>query len=174
VDTPKRRLPVLQSAPAEDDAPARRPWPTWQWVAFGALAIFTAWIPLAALGTGAGAAFGRWASPADELAEPTLAAEVGATVVFVLTLGVGAVLGGLLLGRWGPAHVGLREAALAALLATLVAGAVTWVSAGVSLEASAGVFLLALVAAPAAALGAALGIRGRLGRRERPGSARQG
>src|SRR6185437_4414335 len=126
-DTPKRRLPVLQSAPAGDDAPVRRPW---QWVGFGALAIFTAWIPLTALGSVAAAAFGRWASPPEEALEPTLAAQVGASVVFAVTLGVGALLGGWLVGRWGPTGVGVREAALAGLAATLVAGAITFVSFG--------------------------------------------
>ena len=152
VETPKRRLPVLQSAPADDDAPARRPW---QWIVFGALAVFTAWIPLAALGTVAAAAFGRWASPAAESPEPTFAAEVGATVIFAVSLGIGGALGGLLVGRWGPPGVGVREAALAGLLATLVACGVTWVSFGVS---PSSVVLVALVAVPSAALGGRLGL----------------
>ena len=152
METPKRRLPVLQSPPAEDDAPPRRPW---QWAVFGALAVFTAWIPLAALGSVAAAAFGRWASPVEESPEPTFAGEVGATVIFAVALGIGAALGGLLVGRWGPPGVGVREAVLAGLLATLVAGAITWVSFGVS---PSSVLLVALVAVPAAALGGRLGL----------------
>ena len=156
METPKRRLPVLQSAPPDDDAPPRR---AWQWVVFGALAVFTAWIPLAALGTVSAAAFGRWASPVEESPEPTFAAEVGATVIFAVALGIGAALGGLLLGRWGPRGVGVREAALAGLLAALVACAVTWLSFGVS---PSSVLLVALVAVPAAALGGRLGLSKRL------------
>ena len=49
----------------------------------------------------------------------------------------------------------VREAALAGLLATLVAGGITWASFGVS---PGGLFLGALLALPAAALGGGMGV----------------
>jgi hypothetical protein len=79
---------------------------------------------------------------------------VGATVIISVALGAGALLGGLLVGRWGPAGVGVREAALAGVAATAVAGVVTCVSFGFS----PGILLVALVAPPAAALGGRLGL----------------
>src|SRR5258708_13511948 len=43
----KRRLPVLQSTAEEDPGDPHRP--PWQWVVFGALAIFVVWLPLSAI-----------------------------------------------------------------------------------------------------------------------------
>jgi hypothetical protein len=154
-EPPKRRLPVLNSPSAErDEAEPRRPW---QWVGFGTLAIFTTWVPLAAL---AGAAASRLGG-AD--AEGQERATVGLIMVslYAAALALGAALGGFLVGRWGPAGVGVREAALAGLGAAAVAGVVTWASSGPS----AGALLLALVALPTAALGGRVGERARLRQR---------
>jgi hypothetical protein len=144
--SPKRRLPVLNSPGAQpDEAESRRPW---QWVGFGVLAIFTTWIPLAAL---AGAAVARLPLDAGGAAGVTLVA------LYAAALALGAGLGGFLMGRWGAAGVGVREAALAGLGAAVVAAAVTWISYGPS----AGVLLVAAVALPTAALGGRIGLRAR-------------
>jgi len=148
-EPPKRRLPVLNSPSAGgDEAQPRRPW---QWVGFGTLAIFTAWIPLAAL---AGAAAARL--PGDE-AHARIGVALLALALYGSALALGAALGGFLVGRWGSAGVGVREAALAGLGAAVVAGAVTWASFGPS----AGALLVAAVALPMAALGGRVGLRAR-------------
>ena len=147
---PKRHLTVLNNKeanadPTGDGSAPRRPW---QWVGFGALAIFTAWIPLAGL---AGAAAAR-------LGESTFAgAGIGIVTVYAAALALGAALGGFLVGRWGTAGVGLREAALAGLGASAVAVGITWVSFGPSV----GTLLVAAVATPMAAVGGRFGLRAR-------------
>jgi hypothetical protein len=157
---PKRRLTVLNNAgaePGEDASTPRRPW---QWVGFGVLAIVTAWIPLAGL---AGIAASRLAESASVGASAGAGAGVGVGVAivgsYVAALGLGAALGGYLVGRWGTSRVGIREAALAGLGASAVATAVTWVAFGPS----PGALWVAAVATPLAALGGRLGVRARRG-----------
>jgi hypothetical protein len=148
---PKRRLPVLNSPSAEaEEAETRRPW---QWVGFGTLAIFTAWIPLAAL---AGALAARL--PVGDGGAGRVSAGLAIVALYAAALALGAALGGFLVGRWGAAGVGVREAALAGLGAALVACVVTWVSFGPS----AGALLVAAVALPMAALGGRAGVRARV------------
>jgi hypothetical protein len=150
---PKRRLPLLKSAPephahasgAEPDEPPR---PPWQWVGFGALAIFVVWLPLAWLATLAAVrivAIG--ASPV-----------VGA-IPFAASLAVAATAGGYLVGRWGTEGVGVREASLAGLAAALVATVLAWGSAGVSPAA----LVTVVLATPPAAFGGWLGLKKRGG-----------
>jgi MFS family permease len=149
-DPPKRRLPVLNSPSAEADmAETRRPW---QWVGFGTLTIFTAWIPLAAL---AGVAVARL--PAADAGQERVAAALAMVGLYAVALALGAGLGGFLVGRWGTAGVGVREAVLAGLGAAVVACAVTWISFGPS----PGALLVAAVALPMAALGGRAGVRAR-------------
>jgi hypothetical protein len=152
MDAPKRRLPVLNSpAGAPDEGPARKPW---QWMGFGALAIVTTWVPLAAM---AAWVAGRLAARADGEGAAGLGTAIAIAGLFAVALGLGAALGGMLVGRWGPPGVGVREAALAGLAAAAVAGALTCVTFGPS----AGAVLLALVAVPAAAAGGRAGMRWR-------------
>lgn len=151
--SPKRRLPVLNSPGAPPDEAVRHPW---QWACFGALAIVTAWIPLSAL---AGAAVSRL--PAGDGREPSAAAGLALVGLYAGALALGAALGGFLVGRWGTAGVGVREAALAGLGAAAVAGVVTWASSGPS----AGALLVAVVALPMAALGGRAGLRARVRQR---------
>jgi hypothetical protein len=154
--SPKRRLPVLNSPSAEpDEAESRRPW---QWVGFGALAIFTVWIPLAAL---AGALAAHLPVHDDAGGPSRVAAGIAVVGVYAVALGLGAGLGGFLVGRWGAAGVGAREAALAGLGAAVVAVSVTWLSFGPS----SGALLVAAVAAPMAALGGRVGLRARVRQR---------
>ena len=53
----KRRLPVLKTPSQEEEEAAARP--PWQWVGFGALAIFAVWLPLAYLAGARRVAAGR-------------------------------------------------------------------------------------------------------------------
>jgi hypothetical protein len=149
---PKRRLPILNSPSAQqEELESRRPW---QWIGFGALAIFTTWIPLAAL---AGIVAIRLPVGADAAGSVRAAAGLATVGLYAGALALGAALGGFLVGRWGGAGVGVREAALAGLGAAVVAGTVTWVSFGPS----AGALLVAAVALPMAALGGRAGVRAR-------------
>jgi hypothetical protein len=143
---PKRRLPVLKDGGASSDEPERTPW---QWVGFGALAIFAVWVPLAWLSTLAAVRVAPDGS-AGALAARSLVLAVG--------LAVSAVAGGYLVGRWGTAGVGVREAALAGFVAALVAIALAWLTIGVS----AGALATLAVAVPPAALGGYLGRRRRV------------
>jgi tRNA-(ms[2]io[6]A)-hydroxylase len=140
----KRRLPVLKTQADEgDEAEAR---PPWQWVGFGALAIFVVWVPLAYLTglvmTGVPAVAGsRWASLA-----------VGAS-----GLALASLAGGFLVGRWGGKAVGVREASLAGFAAALIA----WVISLGTPGAWAG-FVTVFVAVPFAWLGGRVGLRRRM------------
>jgi hypothetical protein len=149
---PKRRLPVLNS-PSAEEPEDRRPW---QWVGFGALAVFTVWIPLSGLA-------GWMASHLAASAEPGDGARVARTgiaiaVLYLGMLALGAGLGGFLVGRWGTRGVGVREAALAGWAAAAAALVVTWVSLGFSTSS----LLLVAVAPPMAAWGGKMGLRGRV------------
>jgi hypothetical protein len=78
-------------------------------------------------------------------------------VLFAAGLAVASVAGGFLVGRWGAQKVGVREAALAGLVAALAAAALAWGAAGMV-----GAVVTTAIAVPSAALG------GRLGHRARP------
>jgi hypothetical protein len=146
---PKRRLPLLKSsggAPEGADADPVRP--PWQWVGFGALAIFVVWVPLAWLSSLAAIRLGQLAQGPALAVYVFLASSAG--------LAIAALAGGYLVGRWGTAGVGVREAALAGLAAALVATLLAWGS-GVS----AGALATVAIAVPPAALGGSLGLRRR-------------
>lgn len=149
----KRRLPVVQSPGGGDssDEPERAPW---QWVAFGAGAIFVAWLPLSAIALALAA---RVSSRFDLDDSAQLArASVAIGVIYSVAIALGAVGGGFLVGRWG-SRVGVRHAALAGMVAAIVAIALSCVSSGFAARS----LLVAVVAVPMASAG------GRLGRRAR-------
>ncbi|HLK35369.1 MAG TPA: hypothetical protein VKU41_01370 [Polyangiaceae bacterium] len=136
----KRRLPLLPTSDAATDPPR----PRWQWVAFGTLGIFVAWLPLQEI-----------------LSAVAARAAISSAVAAAAALAIASFCGGFLLGRWGSAGVGARDAALAGLLAAAAAAALGWWTLGggaVLLYASAGV---AAIAVPMAALGGTLGLRRR-------------
>jgi hypothetical protein len=147
---PKRRLPLVQTpGPGQDaDEPPR---PPWHWVGFGTVAIFVAWLPLSAIAgfvgkrllEGAGGAAGL-----DRAVFATLAS-------YAVALGLGAVAGGYVVGRWGGEAVGVREAALSGLGVTILVTLVSWASFGLA----PGTLLVAVLAVPMAALGGWLGRR---------------
>jgi hypothetical protein len=146
--TTKLKLPVLQSAPEEESRPR------WQWVGFGTVMTFTAWLPLAYLGTTLVARV-----------EPREGGAAGASVVgsllaMVVPLVLAAAAGGYLVGRFGK-PAGVREALLAGLVTGLAAILVTALSGPLSLASPA--FLLVVVIATAASGGGgALGVRQRV------------
>ena len=98
-----RRLPVIQSKAAEDEAAEARP--RWQWVLIGAGLVFTSWIPLAMIAL--------WIAR-------VLATALAVVLLVGLSFALAAVGGGALVGRFG-GRAGTREAALAGLVAALVA-----------------------------------------------------
>src|SRR5437764_5330805 len=121
----KRKLPVLQPPPpsqSPDEGPER---PPWQWIGFGTVAIFVAWLPLAWLAERVSRA-----AVARVLAGEPLSGEDAARTVAALdaagrarlgvamvvpnlaALGLAAFAGGWLVGRYG-AGAGAREATLA-------------------------------------------------------------
>jgi hypothetical protein len=144
----KRRLPLAPSAGDVEADPARAPW---QWVGFGTVAIFVVWLPLSAASS---AITSRMVmaqgSGRVELAPAAIPISLGASA---LALAIAALMGGFVVGRWGGAGVGVREASLAALVAAMVAVVASWASFGVSL----GALVIVPFALPFAALGGKLG-----------------
>jgi len=150
----KRRLPVLQSPGGGDSAgePERA---AWQWVSFGAGAIFVAWLPLSAIGLALAARMARhW-----QLDDPAQLVRAGIAIatIYALAIAIGAFAGGFIVGRWGNANVGALQAALAGLVAATVATVLSGVSFGFAPRS----LLVVVVAAPMSALGGALGRRAR-------------
>jgi hypothetical protein len=142
----KRRLPVLKDPSDDGDAATERP--PWQWVGFGALAIFVVWLPLAFVAA--------WiASRLGASGEST----VGPVLVLAAGLALAALAGGFLVGRWGGAGVGVREAALAGLASAIIATALSFGAPG----ALWGALATVAVAVPFAALGGKLGVARRRG-----------
>ena len=145
---------MLQAGPADDDGPPR---PAWQWIVFGALAIITVWVPAAAI---AGALASRLASRAEARGgTSTLAVGVAIPVAYAVALAAGAVAGGYLVGRWGTAGTGLREATLAGFAAAIAATAASWLSLGPA----PGELIVPLITVPASVVGGMLGLRRRAG-----------
>ncbi len=144
METKKRHLPILKDGGSDADGgdPVRAPW---QWVGFGALAVFAVWVPLAALTTGAVAAAGGLAQ-----------APAATAALFAAGLALASLAGGFLVGRWGARTVGIREAALAGLVAALAAAALAWSSTGV-----AGAVVTIVIAVPSSALGGGWGLKRR-------------
>jgi hypothetical protein len=146
----KRRLPLLPAqADGGDGDPERAPW---QWVAFGAVAIVTAWLPLTAL---AGTIVARLGLPAGDAGAVRLGAAIAAA--YGCALALGSFVGGYVIGRWGGNGVGVREAGLAGLAAAAVAIAAATLTSGFS----AGALLVVVVVGPSAAAGGARGVRAR-------------
>jgi hypothetical protein len=153
----KRRLPLLPAqqpsgglgAGEGGDDPKR---PPWQWVGFGAVIVFTAWLPLTGV---AGALAARIAAsdPGDHLSR------TGAEIVglHACAIALGSFAGGFVVGRWGGDGVGVREAAFAGLVAAVVAFVAVWATSGFS----AGALAVVVVAVSSAAGGGARGLRAR-------------
>jgi hypothetical protein len=152
----KRHLPLLQPAQGADDDPPRSPW---QWVGFGAAAIFAMWVPLSILAV---AVSSRLLGSAGDLAAQRRAV-VLAWCVYGIDLAGGAIAGGYLVGRWGPRGVGVGEGAKAGLGAAIGLGVLVWAMLQGSGDASvlAGLLAVAAVSPVLAALGTRAGLRRR-------------
>jgi len=152
----KRHLPLLQPAQGTDDDPPRSPW---QWVGFGAAAIFAVWVPLSILAV---ALSSRLLGSAGDLPAQRRAVILG-WCVYGIDLAGGALAGGYLVGRWGPRGVGVREGAKSGLGAAIGLGLLAWAmlqaSAGPSVLA--GLLVVAAVSPGIAALGTRAGLRRR-------------
>lgn len=139
MSSPKRRLPVLKSAPPliEGDGDDR---PAWHWAFLGAVLVFLLWAPLAML---AQALVARLVGGAIDAGDPSgIAAHLanagagerarfwGIVVglpAFSFVLGAG--LGGLLVGRLG-GRAGVKEATAAGLIAACTVSALAAVRVG--------------------------------------------
>lgn len=146
---------MLQSKPDEPEAPR----PTWHWVPLGAFATFLAWLPLS-LGT-EGAV--RWlAGSADADGSPIPAAGAWILAGHTFAFFIGALAGGLLVGKLGDTTTrkhALLGGALAAALGWIIAanqgtpgGPVTWALLLV---------LMVAIGGGGGLLGGALGLRWR-------------
>jgi tRNA-(ms[2]io[6]A)-hydroxylase len=159
----KRRLPVIQ--PPSSNEEEAEPRPPWQWVGFGVVAIFAAWLPLAWLAQLVGL---RLASAHLGTALQDLAAIqervvelgrgerariwAGILLPQALALALACAGGGYVVGRWGrPA--GPREAAIAGGLVAALSSAAACGAPGVGYVPLA----MALISIPFAALGARWG-----------------
>jgi hypothetical protein len=137
--TTKRKLPLLKSEPAAEEE-AR---PPWHWVGFGTVMIFTAWLPLAYLGTAIVARAGE-------------GSVVGPLLAMLLPLVVAAAAGGFLVGRFGK-PAGVREALLSGLVTGLAGVVLTALSGPISPL----LLLVLVISAGCAGAGGALGVRQR-------------
>jgi hypothetical protein len=160
----KHRLKVVQH---DDDIAPR---PLWHWVGFGTVATFAAWLPLAYAAQAAASRLVRTRLGVVDNAADAAARVAGLppdqrmTLHFLLwtlpalALALAATAGGFLVGRWGDG-AGPKEGALAGAGTVIVAGMLTCVASGASWVPLVGL----VIAVPAAALGAKLGVlrRGR-------------
>jgi len=149
--TTKRRLPLLKSEGDGQEPDEARP--PWQWVGFGTVMTFIAWLPLAYLGTAivvpSGGAAGAETHPED-------ARLVRVLVATLLPLALATLAGGFLVGRFGK-PAGVREAVLAGALTGLVAVVLTALSGPFS-----PLFVLVIaIATGFAGIGGVVGVRQR-------------
>lgn len=175
--TERRRLPVLNQppeaggggAPEGEEDESR---PPWQWIGFGVVAIFAAWLPLAAA-AGALARRAFQATFADGATEADIARALGEmssgerlrftlsqAVPQVLALALAAFGGGFLVGRFGKG-TRPREAALAGGATALMATALTVRGLELAWVTVATVAVTAAVAIGFAAWGGRAGVRRR-------------
>jgi hypothetical protein len=137
----RRRLPILQEKKPE---PAEEPRAPWQWIGFGTVAIFAAWLPLSyganvLVRRALAATFGDAASPAEIAARlQTMPAEARQRIIaiefapHVFALAVAAFAGGYIVGRHGP-NAGAREGAACGISIALLAVVISCIEAGPSL-----------------------------------------
>lgn len=150
-DTPKRRLPVLQASPVvEPDGDEERA--PWHWVAFGTVAIFCAWLPLAVLA----------ASLSSRLVGSSGARPL-VVVIHATSFVVACGAAGFLVGRFG-GRAGTREATASGLSASVLAWALGLSQGGAVggvLGWGALLVVLSTLGVAAAAAGGRLGVKKR-------------
>jgi tRNA-(ms[2]io[6]A)-hydroxylase len=151
----KRRLPVVQPK-LEDEGEPR---PAWHWVGFGAVAIFVAWLPLAAIAEAIGRRLVRGRVGSEvALADLSRSERFKALAMIALpqavALALASMAGGFLVTRFGTGTKA-RDAAFAGACVGLLALGLTFAQAGFSLAA----FIVPILATAFAALGGRLGLR---------------
>jgi hypothetical protein len=164
---PKRRLPVLQTAPDEGEAR-----PAWQWALLAAGLTVLVWLILTLASSQLTTLIlrvnlGPWGS-ADELAVRLAAASqetlgriaIETVLLQICALSLASLAAGLVLGVWGPLPLAVPAAIAAGLVAV---GGVVFAALSAPGEATAtvtwGSVLLVPTAAAAAYAGARLGAR---------------
>lgn len=170
----KRHLPVVSTPPVNAEAEPEESAVTkaWQWVAFGAVLVFAAWLPLAvvaqkvsdalvARALGAAATREEIAARVATMHGGALASlEAALAVPHAVALALAASTGGFVMARFGGSSA--RAAALAGAVVGLVASALAIASSAAS-------WALAVVVALASAFAALGGALGRArARRARP------
>ena len=124
----KRRLPLLASSPEPEgeETPDR---PPWHWAGLGAMAVFFAWLPLAALVGSIIARLLRGASAeGGGMADAPLEVRLLMIGLHALAFAIAAALGGFLVGRFG-GLAGRKEAAASGAVAAAVAWAIAFAQA---------------------------------------------
>lgn len=167
----RRHLPIApEPHAAVDEGEPVSPRPAWHWVAFGAVVVFAAWLPLAIVAEKVAEALASWmiggAATQQEVAAQVVAAHGGARLRLlaalvgphVLALASAAFAGGWVMGRYG--NVGPREAGLSGTVVGVVSVLLACTSAG-------GSWALAVVVVLAAAFAALGGATGRAAARRR-------
>lgn len=160
----KRRLPLLQSSPEPDDETPDRP--PWHWAGLGAMAVFFAWLPLAAL-VGSIVARVLRSAPEGGMAGAPLEVRLLMIGLHALAFAIASGLGGFLVGRFG-GLAGVREAAASGAAAAVVAWGIAFAQAPKT-----ALLVWALLLFAIGAVGAFGGfVGGRIGLARRPPSAR--
>ena len=170
----RRRLPVVQeprpaTPPEGEDEEAR---PPWHWIGFGVVAIFAAWLPLAAAAGALArrayeATFGAGAAEV-EVARALGAMTSGERLRFTLSqavpqafaLALAAFAGGFLVGRFGKG-TRPREAAICGAATALMATALTIRGLELGVATLVTVLVTFAIATGFAALGGRQGVRQR-------------
>jgi tRNA-(ms[2]io[6]A)-hydroxylase len=161
----KRRLPLIASSPEPEgeETPDR---PPWHWAGLGAMAVFFAWLPLAAL-VGSIIARVLRSAPDGGMAGAPLEVRLLMIGLHALAFAMASAMGGFLVGRYG-GLAGWKEAAASGAVAAVVAWAIAFAQAP---KTAILVWVLLLVAIGAVgALGGFVG--GRIGLARRPAAAR--
>ena len=120
----KRRLPLLASSPEPEETPDR---PPWHWAGLGAMAVFFAWLPLAAL-VGSIIARVLRGAPEGGMAGAPLEVRLLMIGLHALAFAIASAAGGFLVGRFG-GLAGRREAMASGALAAVVAWAIAFAQA---------------------------------------------
>ncbi|HEY8080239.1 MAG TPA: hypothetical protein VIF62_39185 [Labilithrix sp.] len=165
----RRRLPVIQSPPKnEDDGEEDRP--PWQWIGFGTVAIFAAWLPLAYL---AGAVVkhavepyvGGAVTPEEYAARyAALAPDVRVRLAAIqwiphaLAFAMAAFAGGFLVGRFGKGTRPREAAAAGAATAVIALGIAAGGGIGSIVAGLVMIVVVALLAIGFAAWGGKVGV----------------
>jgi MFS family permease len=143
----RRKLPVVQA----DDVPSHSPA---AWLGFGVLAILVSWIPLTASALGiVGWAIGKMGEGA-----PLIVVLGICFLASAISLIVGSIFGGYVVGRWGP-HKPVTLGALAGSIAGALAGLLSGVVAGIVWTALVSGISTAVIAGLGGAMGAWVGAR---------------